>query len=142
MLHTTLGKVILTGILVIAGGGFLIYSSLEDAQYYEMVDKVAAKPGDYLGKDLKLHGYVLAGSIDDHIEGDVKEQFFILQKDGAEIRVHHLGPKPDNLKPRSEVVAQGRLFDKGNGDLQFEATELMAKCPSKYQGAQSQKEIF
>jgi len=142
MLHTTLGKVILTGILVIAGGGFLIYSSLEDAQYYEMVDKVVAKPGDYVGKDLKLHGYVVAGSIDDHIDGDRKEQYFVLQKDGKEIRVHHTGPKPDNLKPRSEVVAQGRLIDKGNGDLEFEATELMAKCPSKYEGAQSQKELF
>jgi len=142
MLHTTLGKVILTGILVIAGGGFLIYSSLEDAQYYEMVDKVAAKPADYVGKDLKLHGYVVAGSIDDHIEGDVKEQFFVLQKDGGEIRVRHVGPKPDNLKPRSEVVAQGRLIDKGDGELLFEATELMAKCPSKYEGAQSQKELF
>jgi cytochrome c-type biogenesis protein CcmE len=142
MLHTTLGKVILSGVLVIAGGGFLIYSSLEDAQYYEMVDKVAAKPGDYLGKDLKIHGYVVAGSIDDHIEGDVKEQFFVLQKEGKEIRVRHVGPKPDNLKPRSEVVAQGRLIDKGNGELLFEATELMAKCPSKYEGAQSQKELF
>ncbi len=142
MLHTTIGKVILTGILVIAGGGFLIYSSFENAEYYEFVDQVAAKPGEYVGKDLKLHGYVVAGSIDDHIEGDRKEQFFVLQKEGKEIRVHHTGPKPDNLKPRSEVVAQGRLIDKGNGELLFEATELMAKCPSKYEGAQSQKELF
>lgn len=142
MLNTTIGKVILTGILVIAGGGFLIYSSLENAEYYEFVDKVAAKPGEYVGKDLKLHGYVVAGSIDDHIEGDRKEQYFVLQKEGKEIRVHHTGPKPDNLKPRSEVVAQGRLIDKGNGELLFEATELMAKCPSKYEGAQSQKELF
>jgi cytochrome c-type biogenesis protein CcmE len=142
MLHTTIGKVILTGILLIAGGGFLIYSSLQDAQYYEFVDEVSAKPADYVGKDLKLHGYVVAGSIDDHIDGDVKQQFFVLQRGGKEIRIHHLGPKPDNLKPRSEVVAQGRLIDKGNGELLFEATELMAKCPSKYEGAQSQKELF
>lgn len=142
MLKSTLGKLVLTGLLVIAGGGFLIYSSLDNAEYYEMVDKVVAKPGEYMGKDLKLHGYVVAGSIDDQIRGDVKEQYFVLQYEGKEIKVHHIGPKPDNLKPRSEVVAQGKLVDLGGGQLQFEATELMAKCPSKYEGAQSNKEIF
>lgn len=139
MLHT---KVILTGVLVFGGGGFLVYSSMGDAQYYEMVDKVAADPGPWIGKDLRLHGYVVPGSIREDVVDQQTVRTFLLEKEGAKIPVRFVGPKPDNLKDRAEVVAKGKLHDHGAGQLQFEAHELMAKCPSKYQGAQSNRDLF
>jgi cytochrome c-type biogenesis protein CcmE len=138
MLHTTLGKVILTGILLMAGGGFLVYSSLDDAQYYEMVDKVVETPQKYVDKDLKLHGYVVAGSIH---EENAPTRTFALEMNGKHIDIRFTGPKPDNLKDRAEVVAHGKLLEQ-NGALVLEASELLAKCPSKYQGAQSNKNVF
>jgi len=139
MLHTTLAKVIVSGVLVLGGGGFLVYSSLDDAQYYEMVDKVAAAPDKYVDKDLKLHGFVLPGSIkDEGTENGRMIRSFVLEKDGSRISIRYDGVKVDNLKDRAEVVAQGHLLRIGDG-LEFQASELMAKCPSKYQGASSNK---
>lgn len=136
MLNTTLGKVILSGTLLLAGGGFLVYSSLDDAQYYRMADEVAANPGKWVDKDLKVHGYVLAGSV------DTDQRTFTLEKNGARIHVHFTGPRPDNLKDRAEIVAQGRLRTDPDGTLRFTAAELTAKCPSKYQGAASNRDVF
>lgn len=141
MLHTTIGKVILTGVLVLAGGGFLVYSSLDDAQYYEMVDKVASEPDKWVDKDLKLHGYVEPGSITEEVKNGQTVRTFVLEKNGSRIPVTFVGPKPDNLKDRAEVVARGQLSRSGEA-LSFEAQELMAKCPSKYQGAQSNRDLF
>ena len=139
MLHTTLAKVILTGVLLLAGGGFLLYSSLDDAQYYEMVDKVAANPQKFLDEDLKLHGYVVSDSINDEQKS---VHTFALEMNGSKIDIRFVGEKPDNLKNRAEVVAVGHLTQDASGHLQFNATELMAKCPSKYQGAQANKDLF
>jgi cytochrome c-type biogenesis protein CcmE len=141
MLHTTIGKVVLTAALFLAGGGFLVYSSLDDAQYYEMVDKVAAEPAKWIGKDLKLHGYVEPGSITEEMVNGKVVRTFVLEMNGKRITVKFSGVKVDNLKDRAEVVAQGHLREHGGG-LEFEASELMAKCPSKYEGAQSNRDLF
>lgn len=141
MLHTMIGKVILTGVLALAGGGFLVYSSLDDAQYYEMVDQVADDPSKWVDKDLRLHGYVEPGSIVEDRSGSELTRTFLLEKNGKKVKVRFAGIKVDNLKDRAEVVAQGRFHDR-NGQLEFEAQELMAKCPSKYQGAQSNRDLF
>src|SRR5688500_9650003 len=115
MLQTTIGKVILTGALALAGGGFLVYSSLDDAQYYEMVDKVAADPDQWVDKDLKLHGYVEPGSIKEESIQDGKViRTFVLEKNGQRIKIRYDGVKVDNLKDRAEVVAQGHLREKGD----------------------------
>lgn len=141
MLHTTLGKVVLSAALILGGAGFLVYSSLDDAQYYEMVDKVAEDPGKWIGKDLKLHGYVVPGSVVEGTGDGRAGWSFTLEMNGRRIPVKFAGIKVDNLKDRAEVVAQGRLRNDG-ARLEFEASELMAKCPSKYQGAQSNRDLF
>lgn len=138
MLNSTLAKLLLTGGLLIAGGGFLVYSSLDDAQYYEMVDKVAQAPDQYMDKDLKIHGYVLAGSL----TKKPQDTTFTLEMNGEKIRVHYTGEELPNVKDRAEIVAHGRLTRDASGELLFESPELMAKCPSKYKGAQSNKNVF
>src|SRR5204862_4276365 len=93
-----------------------------------------------------------------------QKRTFVLQKGGKKIRVFSTGPVPDTFKDQSEVVATGRLVN--SADVQalatdicaktknpaacpiktdaeqlyvVESTELMAKCPSKYDGANSNK---
>jgi cytochrome c-type biogenesis protein CcmE len=139
MLKSTLAKVLLTGGLLLGGGGFLVYSSLDDAQYYEMVDKVVDSPANYMDKDLKLHGYVTDVGVDRSNPRDIT---FALEMNGKKITVHYDGVDLPNLKPRAEIVAHGKLSRDANGDLEFRSSELMAKCPSKYQGAQSNKNVF
>jgi cytochrome c-type biogenesis protein CcmE len=139
MLKSTLAKVLLTGVLILGGGGFLVYSSLDDAQYYEMVDKVVDAPANYMDKDLKLHGYVVDGSLDKSKPHDIT---FALEMNGKKINIHYDGIDLPNLKARAEIVAHGKLSRDAKGDLLFQSSELMAKCPSKYQGAQSNKNVF
>jgi cytochrome c-type biogenesis protein CcmE len=131
-------KIIATILAVAGAGGILIYSSLSDAQYFVEADEVLAEPDKWLEKSLRVHGFVEAGSIEETIEGQATTRKFVLFRNGAQILVHNIGPKPDTFRDESEVVAKGRLVAESwnhagtSGDYQFKADELMAKCPSKY----------
>lgn len=165
MQNRTLAKVGLTAAVALGGVGFLLYSSSEAAQHYEMVDNLVTTGVEtYKDKALKVHGFVEAGSIVEAIINQEQKRTFVLQKGGKKIRVFSTGPVPDTFKDQSEVVASGRLMPAG--DVQkladdicaktkvpagcpirtdaeqtyvVESTELMAKCPSKYEGANSNK---
>ena len=165
MQQRTLAKLGLTAAVALGGVGFLLYSSSEAAEHYEMVDKLVANGLDgYKDKALKVHGFVEAGSITEAIINQEAKRTFVLQKGGKKIRVFSTGPVPDTFKDQSEVVASGRLVK--SADVQkladdicakakanaacpirteseqayvVDSTELMAKCPSKYDGATSNK---
>lgn len=165
MQNRTFAKIGLTAAVALGGVGFLLYSSSEAAQHYEMVDKLVGNGLDtYKDKALKVHGFVEAGSIVEAIINQEQRRTFVLQKEGKKIRVFSTGPTPDTFKDQSEVVANGRLMPAA--DVQkladeicaktktpqacpiktdaeqvyvVESTELMAKCPSKYEGASSNK---
>lgn len=166
MEKSTLTKILLTITVLLGGGGFLVYSSVSHAQHYMMVDQLLKEPLDHwTDKELKVHGFVEAGSIVEAVVGQVTHRSFVLQKDGKKIRVFSDGPKPDTFKDQSEVVATGRLVPASqdqelatslcagaNAKLPgcpiradaeqpyvVESTDLMAKCPSKYDGATSNK---
>lgn len=168
MKQGTLAKLALTVAVVAGGAGFLVYSSTSHAQHYEMVDNLLAKGLDqFKGKQLKVHGIVETGTIATATVDQETRRTFVLQKNGKKIRVFVTGPVPDTFKDASEVVATGRLVeakdlqavaddicakaktDRDKGDcpirtdaeqvMVVEATELMAKCPSKYKGADSNK---
>jgi cytochrome c-type biogenesis protein CcmE len=134
-------KIIITGVLALGAAGFLVYSSFDNSSLYEHVDVVAAKPSAYADKDLKLHGIVLAGSIKASKAADGRHvREFVLERNGHKIPVRYTGyTAPDNLDDNAEVVAQGRL---AVDPVHFESTELMAKCPSKYQGANSNRDLL
>jgi hypothetical protein len=131
-----------------------------------MVDELVGDGFDkWHEKELKVHGYVEAGSIVENVVGQVQHRTFVLQKNGKKLRIFSQGPKPDTFKDQSEVVATGRLLKAG--DMQaladslckdnkaagaacpirtdaeqmwvVDSSDLMAKCPSKYDGATSNK---
>ena len=110
----------------------LIYSSLANADYYKHVNEVTLEPKKWEDKSLKVHGFVEAGSIDEKIVGDSTVRTFVLEYEGERIQVRHEGPKPDTFRDLSEVVAQGRLSVE-DGRHVLVASEIMAKCPSKYE---------
>lgn len=165
MKNATLTKIAITTAVAIGGGGFLVYSSTSHAQHYEMVDKLIEKGIDgYKDKQLKVHGFVEAGSIVEATVNQETKRTFVLQKSGKKVRVFSTGPTPDTFKDQSEVVATGRLIPAANVQkladeicanatvkvacpirtdaeqtLVVESSELMAKCPSKYEGAASNK---
>lgn len=139
-MQSRLIKLILSLVIVAGGTGFLIYSSMGHAEYYKMVEEVMVKPQDWVGKSLRVHGYVEAGSIKESIVAQKTVRTFILESKGQRLLVKHEGPKPDTFKDLSEVVANGTIVQE-DGQYVLKATELMAKCPSKYEGAALNKNL-
>jgi len=130
---------ILATVAIAAGAvGFLLYSSISEAEYYKHVDEVLVAPAKWESRTLRVHGFVRAGSLDERIVGQQTHRTFVLEYNGQQIRVKNEGPKPDNFRDLAEVVAKGTIVKDGN-DYVLEASELSAKCPSKYQGAERTK---
>lgn len=151
MNKSTLGKIVLTAAVAVGGVGFLVTSSSSSAVHYFKVNELMASGLEqWTGKEIKVHGWVESGSIREMIVNQETHRTFVLQVDGKKIRVFNSGPKPDTFKDQSEVVATGHLVaaaqDRKLGeslgvalesDLPYvlESSDLMAKCPSKYDGA-------
>ncbi len=156
MQNNMIAKIALTVAVALGGAGFLVYSSVGHAQHYKMVDELLTEGNldKWEGSEMKVHGWVEAGTIVEKVVNQEMHRTFILQKDGKRIRVFSTGPKPDTFKDLSEVVATGHLVKAtemtaladGMGvrlesDMPYvvDSSELMAKCPSKYDGAQVNK---
>lgn len=59
--------------------------------------------------------------------------FFMRDDSARVVQVVYDGGKPNNFEVSREIVCKGRL--RGN---QFEAKEILTKCPSKYEGTADQ----
>jgi cytochrome c-type biogenesis protein CcmE len=113
--------------------GGLVYTTLgENMQYYKYVDEVASNPDVWAGKKLQVHGYVVPGSIGR--KRDRLEYQFDIQRNGQTLRAYYTGVVPDTFKDEAEVVLTGALTPDG-----FVATDMTAKCPSKYEEATAPK---
>ena len=122
-------KIGATSIVLLVAFGILLYATLgESMQYYKYVDEVMATPQTWQGKPLQVHGYVVKGSIGR--KRDALEYQFDIQRNGKTLRAYYTGVVPDTFKDDSEVVLTGTLTDQG-----FMATDMTAKCPSKYDEA-------
>ena len=131
---------ILATIALVAGAlVFLVRSSLSEVEYYKHVDELLEDPGKWESRTLRVHGFVQAGSLDEAIEGQTTKRTFVLEYNGQEVKVRNIGPKPDNFRDLAEVVAKGTLKKEG-GEYVLDASELSAKCPSKYEGAERTKD--
>lgn len=157
MQQSTLAKLALTGAVIVAGVVFFAKSASTSTQHYRMVDQLLA--GDlsqWKDQELKVHGWVVAGSIKEKVVDQETIRTFVLHKDGKKIRVFSKGPKPDTFADQAEVVATGHVVPatkmeplaqgldiRIESDMEYvvEASELMAKCPSKYEGAKANKSL-
>jgi cytochrome c-type biogenesis protein CcmE len=120
-------KVGITGAVIAAAFAALLFTSVsENLQYYKYVDEVVAEQHAWEGKAMKIHGYVLAGSISRNRA--TREYRFQVQRNGKVIPAVYTGSPPDAFKDDAEVVLTGKLDKHG-----FHATDISAKCPSKYE---------
>lgn len=122
-------KIGVTTLVLATAFGILLYSTLgESMQYYKYVDEVMADPQAWQGKKLQVHGYVVPKSIGR--KRDSLDYQFDIQHNGKVLRAYYTGVVPDTFKDDAEIVLTGELTPKG-----FVATEMTAKCPSKYEEA-------
>lgn len=133
MKKSKLGSGLVTLAIVVGGIGYLFYSSAGEAfEYYKHVDEVMNEPAKWQGKHLQMHGFVVPESIKKRMDPSRQqiEYKFKAVNCGREVDVHYAGTVPDTFKDKAEVVVKGTLTP-GH----FEAKEISAKCPSKYQAA-------
>ena len=115
-------------LLVVVGGFYLVVDSMMGGAYFFTVDEAVASPLAQK-KMIRVKGDVAMGSWL-HEEGTSVHDFTVVGEH-RQMKVHFEGPMPDVFKEGAEVVATGRLTD----DV-LVATEVTAKCPSKYEEGQ------
>lgn len=133
-------KIAVSVVVVLGGLGGLVYSTTGGSafEYYKHVDEVVDELPRWQKKPLQLHGFVLPGSIERKLDRD-RQQLdyrFIAVNCGRQVRVTYSGSIPDTFKDGAEVVCKGEFLADATGgaaDSAFRSTEIMAKCPSKYQ---------
>jgi len=131
---------LLAAMVVIAGAVFLLVSfSLKDAAVYaKTVEQLVASKDSMVGRRVRVEGILVHGSL---MKRDQPCEYrFRLKKNNAVLDVRY--PKcviPDTFQDRAEtdvaVTAEGTLSKAGY----FEATQIMAKCPSKYEERSGKK---
>ena len=122
-------KIGLTALVLVTAFSALLFTTMQDnLQYYKYVDEVAGVQHEGEGKTLQVHGYVVPGSI--RGTRNRLDWKFDLQRNGKVISATFAGPPPDNFKDDAEVVLTGQFTQHG-----FSATDMTAKCPSKYEEA-------
>jgi cytochrome c-type biogenesis protein CcmE len=120
--------------LLVMGGSILalVMTSFNDAAIYSKgVDEVVKQSADLQSKNLRLQGTLVKGSL---VRRESPCEYrFRLTKNGSEIGVSYAQCMvPDTFRDVPEmdvdVTATGKLAADGH----FQASEIMAKCPSKY----------
>jgi cytochrome c-type biogenesis protein CcmE len=149
-------KKFIAGMIVIAAAViYLIVSSTQaSAEYFLTVNEVLARQAELAGKNIRLSGVVLGDSI--HYDTDSLTLTFTiahisgnnadLEKAGGlaaalheaamdpsrkKITVVYKGVKPDLMKDEAQAIVTGTLAGEGT----FSASEVLMKCPTKYEQA-------
>lgn len=125
----TKGTQIGIGAVIIGAVAFLILSSPDEGVLeYVYVDKVVEAPEDFEGREFKVHGNVVEGSV--FQDQDDGEYHFVIEFKGKRLEVVYDDLLPDTFAEGGEVVLTGRLERDGS---RLRSSEMTAKCPSKYE---------
>lgn len=146
-------KLIIGAVIIFAALVWLIISATRSSsQYFMTVEEIQVRSAELEGKSLRLSGAVLG----DSIVYDAKKlqlSFDIVQIPGdhkvikemggmakvladaaanpslPKISVYYEGMRPDLLQHEAQAIVTGKLDASGV----FQASELLLKCPSKYE---------
>ncbi len=115
----------------VAGG-----AATSGAAYDISLKEFRSRGGSSSGDDVRVRGKVEEGSIVQR-PGSA-ELTFTLEDEGEKLKVHYStkdhGPVPDTFVDGANAIVTGSVGDDGV----FLAHTLQAKCPSKYEGAQTE----
>jgi cytochrome c-type biogenesis protein CcmE len=149
-------KFLVGGGLILAAVVYLIVSSTQaNAQYFMTIDELKGKGASIVGQDVRVSGAVVGNSIQydsktltlSFAVANVPGDNSVIDKEGGLAAVLHAAvtnpkatrmqvmvvgqPKPDLLKDEAQAIMTGKLGQDGV----FRASELLLKCPTKYQEA-------
>ena len=121
-------QVLIAMVIVGISLAYLLFAGIRgNMVFYFTVSEIASQDADLTGQHVRVAGRVVSGSI--HPSSDWLEHRFTIQEGGETLEVIYKGITPDTFADDREAVVEGRL----GADGVFDATFLMAKCPSKYE---------
>jgi cytochrome c-type biogenesis protein CcmE len=121
-------KFIVGGAMVAVAVIYLIYAGIaSNSAYFFTIDELHAKGDSALNRTVRVSGWVDAETIQFN-NRDLILDFDVTSESGARMHVVFNGPKPDQMRPGTEAILEGK-YD-GN---QFQADSLLLKCPSRYE---------
>ena len=116
---------VIAGIVVIVAGIILSAVNFIDSnvEYGDFAD------AQRVGKKIQVKGEWVRDQ-ESYFDSKTAQFVFFMKDDAGEVRKVVLeGAKPNNFELATSVVAKGKI----DGDA-FHATEVLTKCPSKYEG--------
>ncbi len=121
-------KFIIGGLLITCAIVALVYTGVRDSMvYYHTPSEIMTKSSEIYNKGIRISGHIQDGSI--NWDGNKLDLTFNITDGKQNIPVVYHGVVPDTFKYGVEVVVEGKL----NTENIFHATQLLAKCPSKYE---------
>jgi cytochrome c-type biogenesis protein CcmE len=117
----------LIAIVLVLVSGVLAYDAFTSyMDPYLTVSEVEADGDSYLDSDVQVMGTVANGSL----AYDKGRMVFDLVEGESVVRVDYAGSPPQNFQEGGQVVVSGKLVSADT----LEATSMLVKCPSKYEG--------
>ncbi len=120
-------KIVIASIIILATVGYLAFTGVRDNKsYYVTIGELQGMGDKAYVRHLRVAGNVAPGSI----ERAGTNATFTLLEQGKTLRVAYRGtePPPDTFKDDAQALAIGTY----GRDGVFHATQLQAKCASKY----------
>ena len=120
-------KIVVAAVIILATVGWLAYTGVRDTKsYYVTISELNAMGKQAYSRNLRVAGNVAPGSI----QRSGMSVRFTLNEQGRTLQVNYQGsePPPDTFKDDAQALAVGTY----GRDGVFHATQLQAKCASKY----------
>lgn len=140
-IQITMGAIVIAALI-----GWYGYTNIERYEYFQSLAEFQKKATP--GTSARVHGYVVPNSIERNLEA--KSVAFAIQNEPPmkvgtssqtlAVRYHSL-ETPDLFQDAAEVVVEGRIVEE-SGQLVFDASKVLAKCPSKFEGHGAEKAPF
>ncbi len=148
-------KLIIGAVVIVIALGYLLVSvTRSNTQYFMTVEELLSQQSELQGQKLRMSGAVVGESIQydpatldlSFVVAQIPGDHRLIQEMGgmakvlaeavadptaARMTIHYTGVKPDLLKDEAQAIMTGSL----DADGIFQATELLMKCPSKYESA-------
>lgn len=121
-------RFLIGAIIAVGAVSWLAMTSFDAQVYYVTVSELQEEPARWVDREFRVKGTVVPGS---HMvrEGSLDIHRFEIVDEGHHLVVNFHGIMPDTFSDDAEVVALGRAQEDGS----FLATEVMAKCASRYE---------
>jgi len=120
-------KILSAALVILATVGWLAYTGVRDTKsYYVTITELNAMGKKAYSRNLRVAGNVAPGTIQ-RVGTNAR---FVLLEQGHTLQVNYQGsePPPDTFKDDAQALAVGTY----GRDGVFHATQLQAKCASKY----------